>query len=302
MNNGAARRQLVLFLSIAITMTATFLCGLQPTLGQSFDAKLFEPKNLVAWCIVPFDAKKRTPEQRAQMLEELGIRRLAYDYRAEHIPTFETEIETLLRHKIELTAWWFPTQLNEEAKQILSLIEKYKLHPQLWVMGAGDPNMSTDDEAKFISSEVQRIREIAVAAKKVGCKVGLYNHGSWFGIPKNQIKIIQALDMENVGIVYNLHHAHDQLDELEANLKLMQPYLLAINLNGTQTRGDQIGKKILPIHEGDRDVEVIRCIGRSGYHGLIGILNHTDLDARERLDANLNGLKVVVNEIERSKP
>ena len=29
---------------------------------------IFQRDNLVAWCIVPFDAKKRSPEQRAEML------------------------------------------------------------------------------------------------------------------------------------------------------------------------------------------------------------------------------------------
>src|SRR5688572_17767316 len=42
---------------------------------------IFGKGNLVAWCIVPFDAKKRGPEERAEMLERLGIKRLAYDYR-----------------------------------------------------------------------------------------------------------------------------------------------------------------------------------------------------------------------------
>ena len=30
---------------------------------------LFARKNLIAWCIVPFDSKKRGPEERAAMLE-----------------------------------------------------------------------------------------------------------------------------------------------------------------------------------------------------------------------------------------
>src|SRR6188474_3380240 len=82
---------------------------------------LFAKSNLVAWCIVPFDAKKRGPEERAQMLEKLEIKRLAYDYRAEHIPTFDAEVEATKRHGIELTAWWFPTALNEEARTILKV-------------------------------------------------------------------------------------------------------------------------------------------------------------------------------------
>ena len=47
---------------------------------------LFERDNLVAWCIVPFDAKKRGPEERAEMLHRLGFLRFAYDWRDEHLP------------------------------------------------------------------------------------------------------------------------------------------------------------------------------------------------------------------------
>ena len=39
--------------------------------------------NLVAWCIVPFDSQKRSPVQRADMLQRLGIQRLAYDWRTD---------------------------------------------------------------------------------------------------------------------------------------------------------------------------------------------------------------------------
>ena len=33
--------------------------------------------DLVAWCIVPFDSRKRTPEERIAMLERLGFKRYA---------------------------------------------------------------------------------------------------------------------------------------------------------------------------------------------------------------------------------
>jgi hypothetical protein len=73
---------------------------------------LFARTNLVAWCIVPFDAKKRGPEERAVMLERLGIKRLAYDWRAEHIPTFDAEMVALKKRGIEFTAFW---GIHEEA-------------------------------------------------------------------------------------------------------------------------------------------------------------------------------------------
>ena len=81
--------------------------------------QLFGRDSLVAWCIVPFDARKRTPEQRAEMLEKLKIHRFAYDWRAEHLPTFEQELGELEKHHIELTAVWFPDALNSDAKVLL---------------------------------------------------------------------------------------------------------------------------------------------------------------------------------------
>src|SRR5262249_49143496 len=79
-------------------------------------AKLFAQDNLVAWCIVPFDGKKRSPEDRAAMLKGLSFTKFAYDYRAEHVPSFDAEMEALKKQGITLTAWWFPQTLNAEAK------------------------------------------------------------------------------------------------------------------------------------------------------------------------------------------
>src|ERR1051326_6007484 len=84
--------------------------------ARAAEYKLFAKTNLVAWCIVPFDAKKRGPEERAQMLERLGFQRFAYDWRAEHIPTFEEDIDTCRKRHIEIVAWWFPTTLDKDAQ------------------------------------------------------------------------------------------------------------------------------------------------------------------------------------------
>jgi hypothetical protein len=83
------------------------------------------------------------------MLKELGITKFAYDYRAEHIPSFEQEILCLREQGVELTAWWFPQTLNDEAEKILALLAKHHERPQLWVMGSGKTNMT--DQANFSS-------------------------------------------------------------------------------------------------------------------------------------------------------
>ncbi len=100
--------------------------------------RLYARENLVAWCIVPFDAKKRGPEERAAMLARLGFRRFAYDWRAEHLPTFDDELKSLKANKIELTAVWFPAALNDDARTILGVLKRHAIRTQLWVT-MGDP-------------------------------------------------------------------------------------------------------------------------------------------------------------------
>ena len=262
---------------------------------------LFARTNLVAWCIVPFDGKNRGPEERAAMLENLGFKLFAYDYRAKHIPEFDAEIAALKRHKIKLFAWWFPTTLNDEARRILDVLKRNQQHPQLWVMGSSEPVRDDAEQPARVTSEATSLRAIAEAAAEIGCTVGLYNHGGWFGEPENQITIIEYLRTQgitNVGIVYNLHHGHSQLDRFPALLQTMKPYLFALNLNGMTRNGDKEGKKILPLGTGDLDLNLLRTIRDSGWRGPIGILNHTDEDAEVRLRANLSGLDKLVAQLD----
>ena len=252
---------------------------------------LFEKGNLVAWCIVPFDAKRRGPEERAAMLEKLGFQHFAYDYRAEHIPTWDAELDALKRHHIELTAWWFPSTLNDEAKKTLELFQRHGVKPQLWVSGGGEPVKDAAEQAQRVEKEAARIRPIAEAAAPLGIKVALYNHGGWFGEPENQLAIIEKLGLPNVGLVYNLHHGHEHLDRFPQLLEKMKPHLLALNLNGMTRGGDEHGDKILPLAQGELDLQLLKMIRESGWRGLIGILNHTSEDAEARLLDNLDGLQ-----------
>ena len=88
---------------------------------KSTTARLFGRDNLVAWCIVPFDSKKRSPEDRAEMLRRLGFKHFAYDWRAEHVPTFDAEVEALKKNGVDLSAFWLaPGELNADSRRILT--------------------------------------------------------------------------------------------------------------------------------------------------------------------------------------
>jgi len=262
------------------------------------DESLFARPNLMAWCIVPFDAKKRGPEERAEMLQRLGFKQLAYDWRAEHIPSFDAELAALQKRGIQLTAFWFPGSLDQDARTILDLLQRHKTQAQLWITGGGGPVKSPEAQQQRVTAEANRIRPIAEAAAKIGCTVELYNHGGWFGEPENQLAIIEQLKLPNVGLVYNLHHGHEHLDRFPELLKKMLPHLHALNLNGMVKDGDKTGKKILPLGQGDLDLQLLKTIRDSGYRGPLGILNHTDEDAEVRLRLNLAGLDRLVAELQ----
>ena len=101
--------------------------------------QLFSKNNLVAWCIVPFDSKKRNPEERAKMLSDLGIKSLAWDWRDEHVSTLEDEINALKKYDIDLKSVWFWVDgndgmiLNNSTERILETLEKTNTQTELWV-------------------------------------------------------------------------------------------------------------------------------------------------------------------------
>ncbi|MBL9211112.1 MAG: hypothetical protein JNL92_11635 [Opitutaceae bacterium] len=258
-------------------------------------ADLWSRDNLVAWCIVPFDAQKRGPEARAELLQRLGFRYFAYDWRAEHIPTFDAEIRACAARGVTISAWWFPTQLDGNAQKILAALERNKIRPQLWVTGGGAPTKNAAEQQQRIDQELARLRPIVAAAARLGCTVGLYNHGGWFGETDHQIALVRQLRAEghaNVTLIYNFHHGHDHIADFAARWARLAPFVDTVNLNGMVLGGDKAGKKILTLAEGDQELAMMRVIQASGWRGRVGILNHrTDVDAEVGLRANLAGLE-----------
>jgi hypothetical protein len=250
-------------------------------------ASVFAQDNLVAWCIVPFDAKRRGPTDRAEMLARLGIGRLAYDWRQEHVPTFEQEILEMKKRGIEYFAFW---GAHDDA---FALFEKHKLHPQIWITMSSPTEGSQDDR---VAAAAQALLPLVERTKKMKCQLGLYNHGGWAGEPANLVAVCEYLrkhhDATHVGIVYNLHHGHEHITDFQSSLAAMKPYLLCLNLNGMN---DNAQPKILPIGSGQHDRQLLQIIQDSGYSGPIGILDHrADIDAELSLQQNLTGLQKAV--------
>lgn len=256
---------------------------------NSSKPKILEKSNLVAWCIVPFDASKRSPEQRAKMLQVLGIDRCAYDWRDEHVASFEEEILQYKRHGIEMFAFW------GGHPRAFELFEKYEIKPQIWRIMA-DPGGET--QALRVERAAEAMRELAEQTKRQGLPLGLYNHGGWSGEPGNMVAVckrLRVMGFEHVGIVYNFHHGHDHIEKWAQHFSQMQPYLLCLNINGMNPGAQP---KILGLGQGEHESAMMRVVVESGYDGPIGILDHrTELDAKESLEENLEGVKWLRKEL-----
>lgn len=274
------RIYLVTLLAIASLMSP--LIGLQTESAKTEKKSIYADENLVAWCIVPFDAKKRGPAQRAEMLVELGIKKCAYDWRDEHVASFEEEIQQYKKHGIDFFAFW------SQHEAAFALFEKYDLHPQIWQI-IGDPG---GDNATKVERAAERLVGIAKRTQQLKCPLGLYNHMGWDGEPENMVAVCQRLremGFDHVGIVYNFHHGHDHIARWQAALKLMQPYLLCVNINGMNDTADP---KILGLGKGKHERAMLQILLDSGYSGPVGIIDHRpELDAKESLQENLDGLK-----------
>ena len=255
----------------------------------------FKTENLAAWCIAfRWDAAGRSSAERAKLMSDLGIGRFVYNWRADDNPNFEEEIRQCRKHGIEYFAFW---NENEEA---FALFEKYGMTPQIWKT-CPSPNAETQEER--VAAAANRMLPFAQRAKKMGSSFGLYNHRNWGGHPENLVavcKALHALGCDNVGIVYNFHHAHDEMDRFAEYLELMQPYLLCLNLNGMVDKEivnhKTLENKILPIGKGRYEEAMIKVVLESGYDGPIGIIDHMPTtDSEWQLRANLEGLDKILS-------
>ena len=266
----------------------------------SVSSNLWAHENLVAWCAVPFDANHRGPEERAAMLARLGFKHFAYDWRAEHVPTFDAEINALKKHGINLLAWWFPFDATDpQAEATLELFKRHGVHPQLWVMQSSKKSTAPLTDEQQITQNAERIAGLAKLAAPYGCKVGLYNHNGWFGVMDHQLAVLdrlRTLGVKDVGMVYNFSHArdphHDDTKDFPALWKKIKPYVMAVNVTGMRMEG-----QIIYPSQGDAELAMMRTIQESGWTGPVGVIAEKGGDAEVTLTNYMNGIDWLAAEL-----
>jgi sugar phosphate isomerase/epimerase len=295
-----SRRTPILLACVLVSSVLIPAVAGESTQRPAAPGSAFAKTNLHAWAFEEYDAVARSPAERAQVLETVGLTKAGYIGRnVERMKEFDAYLAAYNARKIELVAVWSPVNTDSPLREpqiqmFLEAVERHKLRVQWWVT----LEQLKQGGEQTVEKAVTTVRHLNAEAAKRGLRLALYGHGrdSWFTQPENQLEIIRRLPSGDaaVGIAYNFHHAHSQLDRFAAVFPKMLPHLMAVNLNGMRAEGPMI----LPIGEGDREQEMIAIIHKSGYRGPVGVLHHQrTVDAAKGLARNIAGLRRILTAI-----
>ena len=244
-----------------------------------------------------FDSLERSPEERIEMLKEMGFKKYGYNWDDIHLDVMKDEFALAQQNNIEIVSIfiWLNAKrdsigkLSPSNERMLSIISEVDNKPTLWVSFSNNYFEDLTQE-ESISLAVEYIKFIKKRADEIGCELALYNHRGWFGNPRNQVEIIERLPEESLKLVYNFHHAHHYLDEFSEIAEIIKPYLSYVNLNGMR----EDGPEILTIGDGDYENKMINILIDEGFDGPWGILGHIKSeDVQKVLERNMNGLKAL---------
>lgn len=277
-------------------LTRVFAAALACLLAQQFtfaDEGSAARLAFFAFCMDTYDSQKRSLEQQAALLEELG-----YDG-AGHLwlDNLEERIKTLDAHGLRLFQVYLQVNIAADAnspydprlKESLPLLRGRKTMLALLMSGAAPSDPALDERA------VALVQEIADMANEAGVRVALYPHsGNWLEHVEDGLRIVQKAKRPNVGVMFNLCHWLKVDDEknLKPLLTSAMPHLFAVSIHGAD-RAEEIhagtGNWIQPLGNGSFDVgALLDTLRELGYQGPVGLQCYgIPGDARDHLTKSI---------------
>ena len=245
-----------------------------------------------AFCMDTHDSQKRTLEEQAALLEELG-----YDG-AGHLwlDDLGQRIETLDAHGLKLFQVYLRVNIAPDTvpydsglEEALPLLKGRDVMLALLISGGSPSDPAGDARA------VELVQEIADLAAGAGVRVALYPHsGDWLERVEDAVRVVQKADRPNVGIMFNLCHwlKVDDEENLKPLLTSAMPLLFAVSIHGAD-RATEIhagtGNWIQPLDSGSFDVGALLDTLRDlGYRGPVGLQCYgIPGDARDHLTRSI---------------
>lgn len=268
-----------------IRIAAWFAAGL--LLSGVINAAEQKPYPYFPFCIDWHDAKKRSFEEQAVMLKELGYDGVGHIYLEKVAERLKTVDDAGLRlFQITMVVEVGPNKTPYEAafKDVLALVKGRQVQFCLLVNGMKPSDASVDLHA------VKILREMSDLAKDSGAQLLLYPHqGSWIERLEDSMRVAEKVDRPNVGVMFNLCHwlRVDKSRDYKPLLKQAIPRLWAVSINGADNLDEKPGwnRYIQPLGQGSFDVGgLLKTLKELGYKGPIGLQCYgIGGDAREHL-------------------
>jgi sugar phosphate isomerase/epimerase len=255
------------------------------------------------FCIDWHDAKKRTMEQQAEMLKELGYDGMGHiwlDKLPERLKTLDAAGLKLYQITIQVTLEPGKPAYDARLKEMMPLLKGRNVQFDLLISGFKPSDPAGD------SRGVEVIKEIAAIAKTADAQVLLYPHvDNWTERFEDCLRVANKVNEPNVGVMFNLCHwlrvSKDR--DYASLLEKARPRLYAVSLNGADEFDDQPGwaHYIQPLGSGSFNVlKLLKTLQKLGYTGPIGLQCYgIGGDTREHLAQSLKTWREYCRELEK---
>ena len=253
-----------------------------------------DPANpFFALCFDIHDAKKRTLQQQAEMLAELGYEGAAHtwlDGVPERIKTLDDKGLKLFQIYVRASIDPKGPKYDPKLPEVIKLLKGRPTILGLLVSGGRPSDPAGDERAVAV------IREIADMAAASGVRVALYPHvGDWIEKTSDAVRVARKVDRRNVGAMFNMCHwlKVEGPGNLEPMLREAAPHLFVVTINGADPPPGNWDRLIQPLGSGSFDVgRVLKLLHELGYSGPIGVQCYgIGGDAREHLKRSISAWK-----------
>jgi sugar phosphate isomerase/epimerase len=227
-----------------------------------------------AFCIDTHDAKKRTLEQQAALLKELGydgVGHLWLDHIPERLKTLDAAGLKLFQITMTVDITPGKQAYDPRFKEVLPLLKGRGVQFLLLMNGRKPSDPAGDARA------VEIIREMAALARESGAQILLYPHSyMWMEKIEDAVRVANKVDRPNVGVMFNLCHWLRVTKDRDYQTRLAQamPRLWAVSISGADEFDDQPGwaHYIQPLGRGSFDMRAfLQTLRQLGYTGPIGL-------------------------------
>ena len=245
--------------------------------APAVDAPVRSPHPFFPFCIDWHDAKKRSFQEKADMLKELGydgVGHIWLDKVAERLKTLDDHGLKLFQITMKVNLAPDKPAYEPQFKEVLSLIKVRHVQFCLLISGAKPSDASCDPRAVAI------LREMSDLARDSGAQLLLYPHvHDWIERIEDSVRVADKVDRPNVGCMFNLCHwlRADKGRDYKPLLEKAMPRLWAVSINGADSLDDRTGKAdwsryIQPLGRGSFDVYgLLKTLRQLGYAGPVGL-------------------------------